>query len=389
ADVPGEIGMTRSNNTWSVPASVVAKRTSNPIRNIVDQLKIKPNPSKQFISLALGDPTVFDNLKTSDVVVNEVEKQVKSFKSNGYPPSVGYEQARDAIARQFSSPEAPLTSKDVIITSGCSGALDLCIGVLANEGQNVLLPRPGFPLYQTLSESKGIEVRFYDLLPEESWAIDLAHVASLIDEKTAAIVINNPSNPCGSVFTEKHVKDILTLCDKYKLPIIADEIYADMVFSDVKFQFMARLTTTVPILSVGGLAKRWLVPGWRVGWILIHDRNNVFSEVRQGLLSLSQLILGANSLIQGALPAILDNVPLEFYTTTNEILEVGIDVNKFKDIENGLQFIEKLVQEEAVLGLPGECFNYKNYFRLVISLPGDVLKEALQRLAVFVERHQV
>ena len=304
-----------------IPASIVSQRTSNPIRAIVDNLKVEPNKDKQMISLALGDPTLFGNFKAPQSCVDEVVKQVQSFKSNGYPPSAGYEFSRDAVARKYTVPSSPLTAKDVIIASGCSGALDLCVTVLANEGQNILLPRPGFSLYRTLCDSKGIEVRYYDLVPEKQWECDLDHMGSLIDHNTTVILINNPSNPCGSVYSEKHLLEILLLAEKHGLPIIADEIYADMAFKPYKFIPLASLSKKVPILTVGGIAKQYLVPGWRVGWILIHDRDGLFSEVRKGLNALSQLILGSNSLIQSILPNLLHDTSKEFYADTLKQLE--------------------------------------------------------------------
>lgn len=155
--------------SWKVPASIISKRTSNPIRAIVDHIKVKPNPNKSMISLALGDPTLFGNFKIHQTCTDAVAKQLHSYKANGYPPSTGYQQSRQAVADKFTTPEAPLSFQDVIITSGCSGALDMCIGVLCNEGDNILLPRPGFSLYQTLADSKGIEVRYYDLLVSVSF----------------------------------------------------------------------------------------------------------------------------------------------------------------------------------------------------------------------------
>ena len=122
----------------------------------------------------------------------------------------------------------------------------------------------------------------------------MEHLKSLADENSVAIVVNNPSNPCGSVYSEVHLKEILNgiiymnavpyhqciVAEELHVPIIADEIYADMAFKPHKFVPLASLTKTVPILTVGGLAKQYLVPGWRVGWVLINDRNNLFSEVQ-------------------------------------------------------------------------------------------------------------
>jgi tyrosine aminotransferase len=196
------------------------------------------------------------------------------------------------------------------------------------------------------------------------------------------LLINNPSNPCGSNFTRQHLESILSLCEIYKLPVICDEIYEDMVYGGNIFCPIANLTKTVPILKISGLAKRYLIPGWRVGWIFIYDYNNILNEVRAGLASLANLILGANSLIQNALPDMIMNTPQSFYDETNKLLEenatlsanilgnipglhvivpqgamymmVGINIEEFKDIKNDIEFSEKLVQEESVLCLPGK-----------------------------------
>ncbi|KAI8807403.1 pyridoxal phosphate-dependent transferase [Cladochytrium replicatum] len=413
--------------------STVASRTKNPIRDIVDNLKVVPNPAKKFIPLSLGDPSVFGNFQPHKSTMDALVNAVQSGKANGYPPSTGHEIAREAVAQFYSRPDAPLTSKDVILASGCSDALNICIGAIGNEGQNILLPKPGFSLYETLCSSKGVECRFYNLLPHKSWEADISHMESLIDSKTAAILVNNPSNPCGSVYTEAHLRDILVVAERHNLPIISDEIYADMVFSGHKFTplgrfgfakivsipdfrfFQASLTKTVPILTTGGIAKRYLIPGWRVGWILIHDRNELFAKVRQGLNSLTQLILGPNSVVQIALPDIL-RAPKSFYEETLRQLEENatlccdelgkipglepveaqgamyimakVQLDKFKDFRNDLDFVEKLVQEESVLCLPGQCFRCEGaFFRVVITAPREMLKEAFERMDAFCRRH--
>ena len=115
-----------------------------------------------------------------------------------------------------------VTSDDVILCSGCSCALDIAISTLADDGQNILVPRPGFPLYTTLSAGLGIQTREYDLLPDHDWMVDLGHMESLIDHNTAAIIVNSPSNPCGSVFSPAHLREILDIAERHKVPIIGE-----------------------------------------------------------------------------------------------------------------------------------------------------------------------
>ncbi|XP_074644544.1 tyrosine aminotransferase-like isoform X2 [Tubulanus polymorphus] len=401
---------------WKVTASKIAHDTINPIRRVVEGLNLQPNPEKPMIALSIGDPTVFGNLPPSPDTVNAVKEVLEAGKSNGYVPAVGIESTRAAIAQYYNTEEAPLTSKDVILTSGCSSALEMCITVLANPGQNILVPRPGFPLYTTLANSIGIETKHYDLVPERGWEIDLDHFESLIDDKTAAIVLNSPSNPCGSVFSKQHIKHILEICETYKIPVIADEIYAFFTFPGNEFHFTATLTTTVPVLSCGGLTKRYLVPGWRCGWILINDKQGIFgAEVRLGLQNLITRFLGPNTLIQAAVPAILANTKESFFEQTaihcqknaeicfkelskakglHPIMPQGamyfmvrFDMAHFPEYKTDLELVEALVSEQSVFCLPGKCFSIAGYVRIVLTVPEEQMVEACKRIQEFTRDH--
>ncbi|XP_060082304.1 tyrosine aminotransferase-like [Ylistrum balloti] len=405
----------RRRKNWNIPVSTIAKNTFNPIRSIVDSMKITPNPEKDMIALSIGDPTVFGNLPLDKNIEDAVIKSVKAGKYNGYNPSVGYEDSRAAVAEYSSTDEVLVTSKDVILTNGCSSALEMCITVLANAGDNILLPRPGFSIYKTLAEAIGIEVRLYNLQPEKSWEIDLDHLRSLVDGNTAAILVNSPSNPCGSVYSRKHILEILAVAEKCHLPIISDEIYEHFVFSTSTYHSLGSLSKNVPILSCSGLTKRFLVPGWRLGWIIIHDRNDLFKAVRKGLLSLSQRILGPNSLVQAAVTDILTKTPQEFFDNTVGYVEsnaelfynkvskipglepvkpdgamymmIGINKDNFPGVTNDIDFTEKMVKEQSVFCLPGQCFQYPNFFRVVLTIPTEKLEEACQRITAFCKDH--
>ncbi|KAK0049755.1 tyrosine aminotransferase, partial [Biomphalaria pfeifferi] len=361
------------------------------------------------------DPTVFGNLPMSEEIENAVIKCIKQRKYNGYAPSVGFDFARQAIAEYVSTPSSQVQAKDVILTSGCSGALELCISCLAEPGHNILIPKPGFSLYKTLAESLGIEVRSYNLLPEHSWEIDLQHLEKLIDDETAAVIVCNPSNPCGSAYRKEHLLAILETVARHKKPVIADEIYEHFVFNGQAYHSLASLSTVVPILACSGLTKRFLVPGWRLGWIVINDRNYAFTEVRNGLLKLSQRILGPNTLVQAALPEILKLTPKSFYTETLEYLEtnaqlfykylskiqglmpimprgamymmIGIDMRHFPEFTSDIEFTQLLVTEQSVFCLPASCFQYPNYFRVVLTIPTEKVQEACDRIKEFCAQH--
>ncbi|GFW60938.1 tyrosine aminotransferase [Trichonephila clavipes] len=401
---------------WNVTASNFAKETINPIRVVIEDMKLTPNPDKKMISLSIGDPTVSGHLKPCDEILNSVEKTLKSYKFNGYAASTGHLEGREAVAKYATRPGAPIEAKDVVLTSGCSHAIELAISVLANPGQTILVPRPGFPIYKTLAESMGINIKYYSLLPEKSWEVDLADLEHKISDNTAAIVVNNPSNPCGSVYTRRHLQSILEVAARNYVPIIADEIYEHFVFPGEEFYPIASLSLSVPILTCSGLTKRFLVPGWRMGWILIHDRNEVFGHsIRNGLQALCQRIMGSNTLVQGALPNILKDTPQNFFNDVimsvkinasiafsklSEIpglspimpsgamyMMVGIDIHTFTGFKTDTELVEKLVSEQSVMCLPGACFDYPNYVRLVLTVPESDLREACNRITEFCKKY--
>lgn len=152
------------------------------------------------------------------------------------------------------------------------------MSVLARPGCNMLAPKPGFALYKTLSFMLNIEIRYYNLVPELNWQIDLDDLESKIDNNTTAIIYNNPSNPCGSVFPLHHILNVLEVAERHRIPIIADEIYENLVFPGHQFYAIASLTDEVPVLHCSGSTKKFLIPGWRLGWIVINDKKDRFGN---------------------------------------------------------------------------------------------------------------
>eukprot|EP01095_Lingulamoeba_sp_RSL-Kostka_P001239 TRINITY_DN11769_c0_g1_i1.p1 TRINITY_DN11769_c0_g1~~TRINITY_DN11769_c0_g1_i1.p1 ORF type:complete len:423 (+),score=126.35 TRINITY_DN11769_c0_g1_i1:90-1358(+) len=404
-----------------IQSSILSKKVVNPIRSVVDQLVVDPNPEKEEIKLSIGDPTIFGNLKPPESVCEKINELLVESKSNGYMHSAGLVEARKALAEQYKLENKNITADDVIIASGCSGAIELSMVATGNPGDVFLFPSPGFSLYQTVALSRGFRFEYYDLLPEQDWEIDFEHLQSVIDhcrsnhENIAGIIFLNPSNPCGSVYTKEHMLNFLEVVERNSLLVIADEIYANMVFADnVEYIPLASLTDTIPMLSVGGLAKRYMVPGWRVGWVLIYDVDDLLSEVKKSLIKLSQVILGANSLVQAAIPTMI-NSPPEYYQNCLDILKhnanfivekakniyglfpvvpkgamymmVRIDTDLL-DIKDDMDFTVKLIEEESVYVLPGSCFRVKNYIRVVFSSPDYILGEAMDRIAVFCNNHK-
>jgi tyrosine aminotransferase len=244
----------------------------------------------------------------------------------------------------------------------------------------------------------------------------MSSLAAAVDANTRAILINNPSNPCGSVYSREHLLELIQFAEQRRLPIIADDVYAGMVFSGVQYCALASLSANVPILSCAGLAKMYLVPGWRIGWLVLHDRHDVLKRGRvyEGVARLAQVLIGANTLVQATMPRLLRETPPSFFAATMQTLEknaaitlaalakvpalkavaprgamyvmVGIDTAQL-DLGSDLDFCEKLYQEESVLVLPGQCFKVRNFFRIVLCPLPDRLEAAVTRMGEFCARH--
>mmetsp|Transcript_28669 Transcript_28669/g.69567 ORF Transcript_28669/g.69567 Transcript_28669/m.69567 type:complete len:541 (-) Transcript_28669:102-1724(-) len=444
-------------HVWPVhPASLKSTRTINPIRAIVDpifkniQAGTEREDGKDPISLALGDPTVGGNLPPCQVALDAVVETIKSTPGHaaGYVNACGTTEAREAIARYHSYPEHTIGAENVIVASGCSGSLEIVLSSLLDPGTSILVPQPGFPLYQVIAESHGASVVHYRLDPHKAWECDLNHLEELmLDKKKSnirALLLNNPSNPTGAVFSYQHLQEVVAFCDKHHLVLVADEVYGDLTFDgcghqndvdnqdrdhghdhNVRHMFypMARVAAQcgqrVPVISTSGLAKQYLLPGWRVGWITFHD--NIFGslrEVEDGAKRLAQVVLGTSHLVQTTIPKVLNPADSETMDEWKESLRrtleeqavvlcrnlscchglevvpprgamysmVFLDLTKL-DLQDDIDFSSRLLQEENVIVLPGTAFGCPNSFRVVFCSEKKVLEDAASRISNFCLRH--
>ncbi|CAI0382853.1 unnamed protein product [Linum tenue] len=159
--------------------------------------------------------------------------------------------------------------------SGCAHAIEVTLTTLARPGSNILLPRPGYPYYDACAANRNLEVRHYGLLSDHGWEVDLDTVESLTDHNTAAIVIVNPGNPCGNVYSYEHLKKIVETARKLGILVIADKVYGHLAFGSNPFVAMGVFGSIAPVITLGSILKRWIVPRWRLGWLVISDPNNV------------------------------------------------------------------------------------------------------------------
>ena len=405
-----------------IKGSLLANNMENRIRKIVDKLDINSIESKKkLISLSIGDPTKYDNLKPSNHVIKTINNVLLSGKYNGYVPSYGLLQTRKAIATKYTYNNGiKINESDVFLSCGCSDALNMSICAILNPSETILLPKPGFSFYETVAQRYGFKCKFYNLLPNNNWDIDINDLEEQIisDKSIKVILVNNPSNPCGSVFSKNNLLNLLNIAHKYNLPIISDEIYNGMVFPGETFYPLGLLSKNVPIITVGGISKQYLVPGWRLGWIILYNVNNKLNNIKKCITNLTTLLLGPNTLIQGGIPNIILNTPNKYYIELNDKLHrnsmalynelkklnkyfipikpkgamylmVKLKIENFnsKYIKDDISFCKLLLNEEAIFVLPGTIFNINNYFRCVTCPPINIMKQVGQRLKIFCKKY--
>lgn len=240
--------------------------------------------------MGLGEPNRANGYELPEVINESIKEVVDSATCNGYTQASGDLKARQAVAEKFSTDEYPIHPDNVFLAFGCSGALFNAISVLCEPGDNILAPSPGFPLCQPICTNLGVEMDTYKLDPERSWEIDLNDLKSKITSRTKAILVNNPSNPCGSCFTKEHMEEILAVAEEFKIPIISDEVYYGLSYDPERpFISFGNVTKTVPVITTGAISKIYCLPGWRCGWTIVYNNSGFFDEVLANLNKLSMI----------------------------------------------------------------------------------------------------
>jgi alanine-synthesizing transaminase len=241
-------------------------RFSYAIRNIVAAAKEVEARGQQVRYLNIGDPVAF-GFKTPAHLVDAAVRAMRDG-HNGYVPSAGIPEARTAVAGEYSSRGVPLSPDRVLITTGTSEGIELALNALVDEGDDVLVPSPTYPLYTAVLAKIGAQPRYYRTDPNRDWLPDLDHLRSLITPNTRVMVVIDPNNPTGAVYPASVRRALLEIADQHDLTILADEVYSDLGF-DGPLPLLATLDLEAPIISFSSLSKAYLAPGWRAGWLVV------------------------------------------------------------------------------------------------------------------------
>lgn len=256
-----------------MPTTIASIRTAKrvdrftyAIRNIVAEAKKVEATGMKVRYLNIGDPNQFGFL-TPPHLIEAVAKAMRDG-HNGYTPSPGIVAAREAAAADFVARGVDVSPDRVLITSGTSEGLELALTAIVDDGDEVLVPSPGYPLYTAVLAKIGAVPASYRTDPSNHWLPDLDHLRSLITPKTRVLVVIDPNNPTGAIYPEATRKALIEIAEAHGLLILADEVYGDLAY-DGPVPPMAALDNDAPIISYSSLSKAYLAPGWRAGWMAV------------------------------------------------------------------------------------------------------------------------
>ena len=252
----------------SPPTIPVSRRNSGfnyAIRNIVAEARKVEANGQTVKYLNIGDPVLF-GFQTPPHLIEAVEKAMRDGR-NGYTPADGVPEAREAVAREFHARGLSISADRIILTAGASEGIDLALSVLLDPEDEVLVSVPTYPLYTAVLAKLGARAVYYRTDPKNGWQPDVEHIESLITPRTRAIVVIDPNNPTGAVYTRENRLALLELADRHNLVILSDEGYTDLAY-DGRVPTLGSYNPSAPVISFSSLSKAYLAPGWRTGWMV-------------------------------------------------------------------------------------------------------------------------
>jgi len=385
------------------------KKIKYAIRDVVEEAHKLERRGNEIIYLNIGDPLKYD-FSTPEHMIEAIENSWD--KSSGYANSLGLLEARKAVAGEAGRLGIPnVTENEVIITSGGSEGITMAIGALMNKGENILIPKPGYPLYTAVINYLQGEINEYNLDEENDWQPNLEDMRKKINDKTRAIVLINPNNPTGALYTRETLMKVIKLAKEFNLVILSDETYDKIIFDDFEFYSVASLTDEVPVVTFNTLSKNYLCPGWRVGWIIFSGPEKLIGTYMGAVKQLARARLSISNPMQHAvkpalegpqthIPQMIEKLKIRRDITYNRLNKIpGISCVKpegafyaFPKIEfpvSDKEFVLDFLDEEKVLFVFGSGFGQKEgtkHFRVVFAASDEALNTAFDRLERYVKK---
>lgn len=383
---------------------------------VVDEANRMEEMGTQVLKLNIGNPAPF-GFRTPDEVVYDMARQLTE--CEGYSNSKGLYSARKAIMQYAQIKGLPnVTIEDIYTGNGVSELINLCMSALLDDGDEILIPSPDYPLWTACATLAGGKAVHYICDEQSEWYPDMADIRSKITDKTKAIVIINPNNPTGALYPREVLEDIVEIAREHQLMIFSDEIYDRLVMDGLEHISIASLCPDLFCVTFSGLSKSHMIAGYRVGWMILSGNKRIAKDYIEGLNMLSNMRLCSNvpaqSIIQTALGGhqsvksyivpggrIFDQREY-VYQALNDIPGISavkpkaafyifpkIDVKKF-NITNDERFALDLLREKRILVVHGGGFNWKepDHFRVVYLPRIEDLKEAMGKMTDFFATYQ-
>jgi alanine-synthesizing transaminase len=384
-----------------------------PVLELAQQME---EEGQKIIKLNIGNVGVFGFDPPEEIQLDMIRNLPSSA---AYSDSKGIFSARKAIMHYCQEKGIQgVTLDDIYTGNGVSELIVLAMNALLNVGDEVLVPAPDYPLWTAAVSLSGGTPKHYLCDEAQDWSPDIADIKAKITPKTKAIVVINPNNPTGALYGDDVLKEVIALAREHGLIIFADEIYDKTLFDGEKHTSIGALSTDVVTVTFNGLSKNYRACGYRSGWMVVSGDKSGAKDYIEGLNMLSSMRLCANVPGQNAIQTALGG-----YQSIDDLVAEGGRLRRQRDlawelvtkipgvtcvkpkaalylfpkldpemypIENDQEFIATLLREEKVLLVQGSGFNWPkpDHFRIVFLPHEDVLREAILRLAKFLERYR-
>jgi alanine-synthesizing transaminase len=362
----------------------------------------------EIVSLNIGNPKAFGFRTPETMRLAMIENLSEA---EGYCHQKGIFPAREAVVMlQQERGLSGITADEVFMGNGVSELIDLVLRALLNEGDEVLVPSPDYPLWTaavTLNRGKAVH---YPCRPEAAFVPDPEEIARLITPRTRAIVVINPNNPTGAVYPRPVLEAIARLAERTGIVVFSDEIYDQMTYDGAEFVPMATLVKDTVCATLSGLSKVYRACGYRVGWAVFSGRTRAAADYLRSLELLSSLRLCSNVIGQWAVQTALGGYQSlrqlitpggRLYESRRAITDavsssrylkleppkgamyafIGVDTSELPDFDDQ-QFALDLLEQKHVLVAPGVSFNvpYRNHFRVTTLPDSSTLKDVFGRI---------
>ncbi len=368
----------------------------------------------KILKLNIGNTAPF-GFEAPESIVADIVHNLPD--SQGYSDSKGIYSARTAVAQYYQACGlVETTVDDVFIGNGVSELISMVLQAFLDDGNEVLVPAPDYPLWTgAVSLCGGVPVH-YRCNEEDAWNPDLADIESKITDRTQALVIINPNNPTGAVYSKETVEGLVDIARRHRLVVMADEIYEKIIFDDAVHHHAAKACgDDVLCLTFSGLSKAYRVCGYRAGWVMISGPQYIANDFLEGLTLLANMRMCPNVPAQHAIQTALGG-----YQSITELIVPGgrfheqnrvaaellnqipgvstvaprgalycfprLDPEVY-DIKDDEQFVIDLLRSKKILVTHGTGFNWfePDHFRLVTLPDVEILTEAIGRIADFLE----